>query len=289
MMIVNFIRLQSKYIATALKMFTCSALTVLLVHHATPHYTSDLLSYFNPYSTIATVDTEHDDLSGSMYSQIYPHFQVINHRDSPVSDAYLNDIVAAINLNPHVSIGPSFSKYLPTNIGMQGPDYVDIKEVVVVDSDVQDLPILINNITRTATIEFIDRGSDGVSQLAEIVSQYDQLNALHVISHGAPAQLMLGNTLLGLNNINTYQNELTQLGSAMSATGDVMFYGCNAAKGELGKGFINELRAYTKADIAASIDVTGADDLGYNSTLEDANNIESTNLFSFYSDRKSVV
>lgn len=54
----------------------------------------------------------------------------------------------------------------------------------------------------------------------------------------------------------------------LSETGDILLYGCNVAQGEAGARFIEQLSAYTGAEVAASTDYTGALALGGDWVLE---------------------
>ena len=65
-----------------------------------------------------------------------------------------------------------------------------------------------------------------------------------------------------------YQTDLARIGHAMSADGDILLYGCDVGKGSAGERFIQTVGDMTGADIAASIDKTGAADLGGDWVLE---------------------
>ena len=50
---------------------------------------------------------------------------------------------------------------------------------------------------------------------------------------------------------------MRSIGQSLTDDGDILFYGCNVASTEGGKTLINKISEITKADIAASDDVTG--------------------------------
>ena len=52
--------------------------------------------------------------------------------------------------------------------------------------------------------------------------------------------------------------DLATLGGALSASGDILLYGCDVAAGADGLAFVNALANATGADVAASTDLTGA-------------------------------
>jgi hypothetical protein len=100
---------------------------------------------------------------------------------------------------------------------------------------------------------------------AETHHGYD---AIHIISHGESADLMLGSNELTTAGLASRQADLKTIGQSLRAGGDILLYGCSVAAGSSGATFINMLAQYSHADVAASIDATGAARLGGNWTLE---------------------
>ena len=91
--------------------------------------------------------------------------------------------------------------------------------------------------------------------------------------------LALGTTKLDLNALDARSDALGQLGNTLTANGDILLYGCNIADGEAGAQFLTRLAALTRADIAASDDLTGASQLGGDWKLEVAvDDIESAGI-----------
>ena len=65
-----------------------------------------------------------------------------------------------------------------------------------------------------------------------------------------------------------YADALSQIGSSLTESGDLMLYGCDVAQGEIGQAFISALATATDADVAASNDRTGDAGLGGDWVLE---------------------
>ena len=49
----------------------------------------------------------------------------------------------------------------------------------------------------------------------------------------------------------------TSIGQSLTTSGDILFYGCNVASTDQGELLIKKISEITKADIAASDDITG--------------------------------
>ena len=88
------------------------------------------------------------------------------------------------------------------------------------------------------------------------------------MSHGSAGQLYLGSTILNDASLGDHAEALTTIGDSLTDAGDLLLYGCNVAEGIDGAEFIQHLAAATGADVAASVDVTGADFLGGDWDLE---------------------
>ena len=98
----------------------------------------------------------------------------------------------------------------------------------------------------------------GWSQVANILSDYSDLGAIHLVSHGASASLKLGDAILDRAYLQTHASEVSSWGSALAPDGDLLIYGCNVAASIDGQLFIDELAGLTRADVAASENATAA-------------------------------
>ena len=107
------------------------------------------------------------------------------------------------------------------------------------------------------------------------------MDAVHIVSHGTDRAVKLGETWLTADTLSTYRASLSGWGESLSANADLLFYGCNLAGGADGRAILAELSVLTGADVAASVDDTGAADRGGDWELEFAlGQIESSIVFS---------
>ncbi|MGB7248158.1 MAG: DUF4347 domain-containing protein, partial [Phormidesmis sp.] len=100
-------------------------------------------------------------------------------------------------------------------------------------------------------------GEDGVQYISEVLSQHQNLDAVHLFSHGTEAALMLGNTVLNPETLQENAALLQSWQSALVPEADFLLYGCNVAAGETGEAFVKELSQLIGADVAASENLTG--------------------------------
>lgn len=141
-------------------------------------------------------------------------------------------------------------------------------QVVFVDGGLSDLETLLAGIAPEMEVVVIDPDQDGLTQIAAALDGRSGLSAIHIISHGGVGSLDVGTTVLNRDNMADYATQLDVIGRALSADGDLLLYGCNIAEGEAGLAFINQLATMTGADVAASMDLTGASSLNGDWVLE---------------------
>ncbi|AWI78951.1 hypothetical protein CEW87_05980 [Parazoarcus communis] len=159
------------------------------------------------------------------------------------------------------------------------------RELLIVDSGVEDADALIDELraTRpTLDVVFLDSTRDGVEQIGSILSQYSNLGAVHILSHGSAGQLLLGNSVLDAASLESRSASIADWSLALGADADILLYGCDVAAGEEGLYFIDRFARLTGADVAASTDRTGATTAGGNWVLEQRTGaIEAATLASF--------
>ncbi len=132
-----------------------------------------------------------------------------------------------------------------------------ISNVVFVLDNIADYPTLLNEMPENAAVHLLNADDNALQQMADVLANYNNLDAIHLFSHGSSGALDLGAYTLNSENLNEHSETLTQIGRALSPTGDILLYGCDVAQGETGLAFISKLATATQADIAASDTPTG--------------------------------
>ncbi len=148
------------------------------------------------------------------------------------------------------------------------------REIVFVDARIPNAEQLVADITanarseRTIEIILIDASRDGIAQINEALADQKDVAAIHIVSHGRPGLLQLGNTTLDSSALEARATELQSWREALSADADLLIYGCDVAQGTAGQAFVEHLARLTGADVAASVDATGHESLGGDWQLE---------------------
>ncbi|MDJ0571132.1 MAG: choice-of-anchor Q domain-containing protein [Pleurocapsa sp. MO_192.B19] len=150
-------------------------------------------------------------------------------------------------------------------------NYQEFTAIVFIDSKVDNYQSLIAGIAPEAKIVLINPANDGVEKITETLKTANY-QEVHLISHGSPGCLNLGNNQLNLDNLDNYASELQTWFHTSSCIAHpvklVLLYGCNVAAGDAGAEFIAKLKQLTGAEIAATSNLTGNKTLGGDWELE---------------------
>jgi hypothetical protein len=121
-----------------------------------------------------------------------------------------------------------------------------------------------------ATVVTLDLAQDVISQISNQLSNRNGLDTVRIISHGKDGELLFGNQVVDQSVLLSRGGEIASWGKALSPDADILLYGCSVAASESGKNFVATLGRLTGADVAASINPTGAGadtNLEYNAGL----------------------
>ncbi|MCA1993362.1 MAG: DUF4347 domain-containing protein [Coleofasciculus sp. S288] len=138
--------------------------------------------------------------------------------------------------------------------------------IVFIDSAVDDYQTLVNGVIPGAEIILLNPAHDGIEQITEVLKGRTNPSTVHIISHGSPGCLYLGNTQLSLDTLDRYTPQLQTWFTTPPAS--LLLYGCNIAADETGAIFVQQLSELTGATIAASTTRTGSAALGGNWEFE---------------------
>ncbi|MBC1238437.1 DUF4347 domain-containing protein [Nostoc sp. 2RC] len=129
--------------------------------------------------------------------------------------------------------------------------------IIFIDSSVDRYEILLDLLVLKLEHVVLDSSQDGVEQITQILLQHPQVESVHIVSHGSPGCLYLGNTELSLSSLERYTQQLQSW-----LCSSLILYGCNVAAGDAGEEFLQKLHQLTGANIAASNTPTGNAALG---------------------------
>jgi hypothetical protein len=135
--------------------------------------------------------------------------------------------------------------------------------IAFIDTQVENYQSLIAGVTPGTEVVVLDGNRDAIDQITEILRDRTNIDSIHIVSHGAPGSLQLGDGSLSLDDIEGDRHSLQQWFSQRTYSiaknrPNILLYGCCVAAGETGKAFVKRLSELTGARVAASQNLTGS-------------------------------
>jgi hypothetical protein len=139
------------------------------------------------------------------------------------------------------------------------------QEVVVVDAAVEHPDFFLQRLRRNQR-GFVVPPDGTLETVTQHLATFHHLQAIHLITHGAPGELHVGQTRIRTELLTenfpqadavNVRSLLAQWQTAIVPGGDLLLYGCNIAANSAGKMLLTRLGKLTQADVAASTNATG--------------------------------
>jgi len=104
-----------------------------------------------------------------------------------------------------------------------------IREIAFIASDIPEGQTLISGIKKGIETAILDPNRDAIAQITQTLKG-KKYSAIHIICHGAPGHLQLGNTALNIETLPHYTQQIQQWRESLSADASILLYGCNVAQ-----------------------------------------------------------
>ena len=145
-------------------------------------------------------------------------------------------------------------------------------EIVFLDPGIDDADRLLADLNAESDpdrdFEIVLLEGDGLAQIGAHLDGRGGVDAVHILSHGDAGAVRLGDVWLTADNLRAAASDIAGWGSALTADGDLLIYGCDLAGSAEGVELLDSLATLTGADVAASDDPTGHESRGGDWVLE---------------------
>jgi hypothetical protein len=84
-----------------------------------------------------------------------------------------------------------------------------LREIAFIGSDIPEGQTLISGIKKGIETAILDPNRDAIAQIGETLKG-KKYSAIHIICHGAPGHLQLGNTALNIETLPHYTQQIQQ-------------------------------------------------------------------------------
>ncbi|MEG5065850.1 DUF4347 domain-containing protein, partial [Microcoleus sp. B3-A4] len=140
---------------------------------------------------------------------------------------------------------------------------VSVRSIAFIDTQVENYQSLMAGVKPGTEVVVLEGNRDAIDQITQILALRSTIDSIHIVSHGAPGSLQLGEGSLSLDDIECDRDDLQQWFSPQTDSRsknrpNILLYGCSVAAGETGKAFVKRLSELTGASVAASKNLTGS-------------------------------
>jgi large repetitive protein len=143
--------------------------------------------------------------------------------------------------------------------------------ILFIDATVKNYQSLLVGIESSTQVFVLNSEEDGVRQITDLLAKNPGYSNIHIVSHGSPGCLYLGQTQFSLDTLDRYAWDLKDWFISLPllpSSPSLFLYGCNVAAGDAGVEFLEKLHQFTGAQIAASTSPVGHTSLGGNWQLD---------------------
>lgn len=135
---------------------------------------------------------------------------------------------------------------------------VTSKTVVFVAPDIGDSSELMNSVPDDAELVILNPDTPLLSQISDELDGRSDIRQIHVVTHGSPGKLHLGNQVVDATALDQQALLLKEIAKSCAEGGDLMLYGCDVSGNQDGQSFIRKWANLTGLDVAASSNKTGS-------------------------------
>lgn len=130
--------------------------------------------------------------------------------------------------------------------------------IAFVDATLDDLDVLVADLPSDTELVLLDPQRDLIDQVTVTLNARRGVQELHIVTHGQDGGLILGDQVIDAQSFANRSSGVNQWSHALTASADLLIYGCNVGASQDGRALGNLLSRLTSADVALSTDRTGA-------------------------------
>ncbi|GAA4439439.1 hypothetical protein GCM10023091_21580 [Ravibacter arvi] len=142
-------------------------------------------------------------------------------------------------------------------------------DLVIIDESLQDYRSLAADLPPGAQVIYVPNSPEGFQNLTKQLATHGKVSRVHLMTHGAEGNFVLGQTQLNSANIGEYGGFWQSLGNVLErGKSSLLIYSCQLTAGSDGKNFVQNLHRMLGVSVAASDDQTGSGRRGGDWDLE---------------------
>lgn len=176
------------------------------------------------------------------------------------------DAGAAVNSVPSGSDGAaSIAEVGPAEIGKSE---VQAGEIAFIAGDLDLSSDAVAGLRDGVELVMVPSDVDAIGVISRHLRGRSGVTAIHLVSHGGEGVIGLGRQPIDASQIVSHRDAIAAWQRSLTPGADLLIYGCDVASGHLGNHFVRLMSQASGMNVAASVDRTGACDVGGDWDLE---------------------
>ena len=107
-----------------------------------------------------------------------------------------------------------------------GKGYTEAPKVTAfIDTTVANYQTLVNDLRSGIDVYLLNNSLDPWQQMTGVIKDYQGVRAIHLISHGSEADVIIGEKGYGIQEINAEATKISQWSSHLTTDADILLYG----------------------------------------------------------------
>ena len=119
----------------------------------------------------------------------------------------------------------------------------NVSEIVFVDPSVDDIETIVCSLRAGVEAIVLDRAIPAARQIVLALRGFHDLEAVHIIAHGAPGQVNFSAGEWSLATLEDDADDLAAVGRALAENSELRLWSCATGEGKAGDQFVDASRA----------------------------------------------
>jgi hypothetical protein len=130
--------------------------------------------------------------------------------------------------------------------------------VVIISPGLPAVESLINEMHPDSRIVFFNAAESPLQHITSAIRENAPVGSLHILTEASPGILLFPQYKITTDTLWKHEQMIASWKQHFALRGDILFYGCELARGDEGLAFVQNVAVVTGLDVAASEDLTGS-------------------------------
>lgn len=137
--------------------------------------------------------------------------------------------------------------------------YQKESELAFIEPNVDDADVLLAGLRPGVEGFLLSADEPAPEQIARLLAGRGQLDAVHVIAHGAPGAVRFAARVLSVETLDEHAAELGVIAQALRKDGGLLLWSCHTGQGNEGTIFVCALASAVHANVGAAVGFVGSE------------------------------